>query len=261
MIPALVDTHCHLLAGLDDGPRSDDEALAMCEIAYNEGTRLVCAVAHQNERYCDVTPERIRTATVRLADQLRERGSGLTVIPCAEVMVWPDLEQAWAEGRLLSVGDTGKYLLIELPHGLFVDLTGLTRRLVAAGVRPILAHPERQPEFVDDVHLLEALVEAGCLVQVTSGSVTEPPAWLKGDRLKDWFRRGLAHLLASDGHSPRRRRPLMAAAHERIVKWVGAANAERVCGTNGNIVVQGLPLCVSPPLPALSRRWWLPWVN
>ena len=258
MIP-LVDTHCHLLAGLDDGPRNDDDALAMCDIALQEGTRTICAVAHQNERYCDVTPERIRTATRRLAEQLRLRGSELTVVPCAEVMVWPDLEPAWTEGRLLSVGDTGKYLLIELPHGLFVDLTGLTHRLMDAGVRPILAHPERQPEYLDDVSLIEALVEMGCLVQVSSGSVTEPPRSLDVGRLKKWFRRGLVHLLGSDGHSPRRRRPLMAAAYERIGKWAGAAVADRVCGSNGAAVVQGLPLRLPPPQPARQRRWWLPW--
>jgi protein-tyrosine phosphatase len=253
---SLVDTHCHLLAGLDDGPRTDDDALAMCRLAYEEGTRMICAVAHQNERYADNTPDRIRGAASRLAEQLRAAKVGLTVFACAEVMVWPDLEPAWAEGRLLSVADTGKYLLIELPHGLFVDLTALVRRLVEAGVRPILAHPERQPEFLDDVGRVEAFVEAGGLVQVSSGSVTEPPGWFDGEKLKDWFRRGLVHLLGSDGHSPRRRPPRMAAAYERIVKWAGAAVADRVCGTNGVAVVQGLPLRLAPPLP--RRRWWLP---
>src|SRR3954454_8102960 len=111
MLP-LVDTHCHLLAGLDDGPRTDDEALAMCQIAFEEGTRMVCAVAHQNQHYSDVTPERIRGAALRLAEQLRAKEIGLTAFPCAEVMVWPELEQAWQEGRLLSVADKGKYMLI-----------------------------------------------------------------------------------------------------------------------------------------------------
>ena len=92
------------------------------------------------------------------------------------------------------------------------------------GVQSILAHPERQPEFIDDVRLIEALVEAGCLVQVSSSSVTDPPDWFNSEKLKDWFRRGLVHLLGSDGHSPRRRRPLMAAAYERIGQWAGAAN-------------------------------------
>src|SRR5829696_7672352 len=102
MIP-LVDTHCHLLAGLDDGPRTDADALAMCRIAYDEGVRMACAVAHQNERWSGVTPQRIRQATQHLARQLRENGPPLTVFPCAEVMVRPDLESAWGSGQLLSV--------------------------------------------------------------------------------------------------------------------------------------------------------------
>ena len=161
MKPALVDTHCHLLAGLDDGPRNEEDALTMCDIAFAEGTRTICAVAHQNERYCDVTPECIRTATQRLAEQLRQRGSELTVVPCAEVMVWPDLEPAWSRGpfaqrrryRQVSADRTAARSVRRFDR-LDVSLDG-------DGGAPILAHPERQPEFLDDVSLIEALVEVG----------------------------------------------------------------------------------------------------
>ncbi len=61
MIP-LIDIHCHLLAGLDDGPATQEEALAMCRLAYAEGTRMAAATAHQNDHWPDVTPERIRLA-------------------------------------------------------------------------------------------------------------------------------------------------------------------------------------------------------
>src|SRR5262249_24869373 len=157
----------------------------------------------------------------------------------AEVMVWPELEESWAGGRLLSVADSGKYMLIELPHGLFIDLTGLTRRLMDAAVRPILAHPERQPAFLDDGGRIGAPAEAGCPAQVSGGSIADPPRTLDSSKLKDWFQRGLVHMLGSDGHSPRRRPPRMAAAYEHIVKWAGQAIADRVCGTNGLAVVQG----------------------
>ena len=259
MKPPLVDTHCHLLAGLDDGPATDDDALAMCELAVQEGTARSVPSLIKMSATVTSRPSTFGRRRNGSPVNCASAGSELTVIPCAEVMVWPDLEAAWAEKRLLSIGDSGKYLLIELPHGLFVDLTGLTRRLLAAGVRPILAHPERQPEFVEEVALLEALIEAGCLVQVSSASVTDPPAWLNGDRLKEWFRRGLVHLVASDGHSARCRKPLMAAAYERIVKWAGDEIADHVCGHNDALVVQGMPLNLPPPMPATQRRWWLPW--
>ena len=83
MIP-LVDMHCHLLAGLDDGPRSDEEAVAMCRMAYDEGVRMVAATAHQNEHWDLVTPDRIRQATHQLAQTLRTAGIPLLVFPCAK---------------------------------------------------------------------------------------------------------------------------------------------------------------------------------
>src|SRR5437660_266867 len=143
MPPPLVDMHCHLLAGLDDGPAIDADAVAMCRMAYDEGTRMIAATAHQNDRYPSVTPERIRQAWSQLAETLRKAGVALTTFPCAEVMVQPDMDASWEKGDFLSVADRRKYVLIELPHGLFVDLNHTVQSLLFAGVRPILAHPER----------------------------------------------------------------------------------------------------------------------
>jgi protein-tyrosine phosphatase len=253
MIP-LVDLHCHLLAGMDDGPRTPEDALAMCRIAYTEGIRMACATAHQNETWSEVTPDGIRSAAQQLADRLREANLPLTVFPCAEVMVSPDLESSWRERRILSVADRGQYLLLEMPHGLCVDLRATARRLVKAGARPILAHPERCAELLEDAGRIEGLLEAGCLVQVSTRSITEPANRGHERELKSWFQRGIVHFLGSDGHSPRRRAPVMAEAYHRVVRWIGPAAADRVCGTNGLAVLQGIPLRVPPPKPR-ARRW------
>ncbi len=157
-MPPLVDLHCHLLAGVDDGPRTEEESLAMCRIAYEEGTCMVAAVAHQNHRYPNITPDRIRAATERLAQRLREARVSLAVFPCAEIMACPDLESLWQGGQLLSVADRGEYLLIEMPHGLCVDLRAIVRRLREAGVRVILAHPEAVPELLHDPGAIEQIM-------------------------------------------------------------------------------------------------------
>ena len=255
MIP-LVDMHVHLLAGLDDGPRSREDAVAMCRILHAEGVQMAAATAHQNEHWPAVTPDRIREAVGLLRQDLAAAGLPLTVFPCAEVMADPDTPEAWAAGELLSVGDHGQYMLLEMPHGTFVDLRPTAERLIAAGVRPILAHPERNPEFLEDTAPLEDMVRAGCLVQVSSGSVTDPPGAAAEKALTAWFRRGLVHLLGSDGHSPRRRAPRMAAAYERIRRWAGGGVADRVCSTHGMAILHGLPLRV-PDFEA-RRVGWLP---
>jgi len=249
----LADLHVHLLAGLDDGPRTWDDALAMCRIAVAEGVRHSVALAHQNERW-KPTPDALRVAVAELALRLGVEGIPLRVFPAAEVMAATDLAEAWAAGHLMSVGDHGRYLLVEMPHRLFVDLRPTVARLSTHGVQVILAHPERHPELLHDAGRVEELIGLGCLLQVSAGSVTDPATPADARALRGWFRRGCVHLLGSDGHSPRSRKPLLAAAAARVRKWVGAAAAERIVRANGLTVLRGEVL--APAQPAAERRWW-----
>jgi protein-tyrosine phosphatase len=254
----LVDMHCHLLAGLDDGPRTPEDVLEMCRIAHGEGTRMVAALAHQNERWSEVTPELIRKGVERLTVALRQAGLELDVFPTAEVTAHPETETLWDQGKLLSVADRKAYLLVEMPHQLFVNLQPMARELGQRGVRIILAHPERQPELLHENGAIERLIRSGCLVQVSSASVTDPKTAADRRALKSWFRRGCVHLLGSDGHSPRKRQPLMAAAYREICDWIGVAAADRVCGSNGATILHGQVLWVAPP-EIERRRWYQFW--
>jgi len=135
-----------------------------------------------------------------------------------------------------------------------VDLNYTVRSLRRAGVRPILAHPERQAELLHDAGRIESLIESGCLVQVSTGSVTRPGDPTDERALKSWFQRGIVHLLGSDGHSTVKRPPAMAEAYRRIRQWVGPDGADRVACINGMAVLQGLPLQV-PKVKPRSRHW------
>ncbi len=181
----------------------------------------------------------------------------MQVFPCAEVMAQPETVAKWREGKLLSVADRGKFMLLEMPHGVFVDLLPTAKQLREDGVRPILAHPEREERFLHEPGEIEAMIEAGCLVQVSSHSITHPKSPANERALKDWFRRGIVHLLGSDGHSVRRRPPLLAAAYRRVTEWVGPAQADRIASGNGLAVVHGLPLRIPRPTPrGRMARWF-----
>lgn len=227
----------------------------MCRIAYDEGTRLISATAHQSETWPNVTPERIRLATRRLERQLAEAQIGLSVYPCAEVMIHPELEDLYAGGRLLSIADMGHYLLIEMPHQLYFNVRYMVAKLRAAGVRPILAHPERCPELLHKVGEIEDLIDAGCLVQVSTKSITEPKNRRDERALRSWFERGIPHVLGSDGHSPRRRPPHIRAAYDKISRWAGPDVATRIASANGVAILRGLPFCV-PDFKPPRRRWF-----
>jgi protein-tyrosine phosphatase len=255
MIP-IADLHCHLLAGMDDGPRTEDDALAMCRIAYEEGTRLVASLAHQNEHYAAVTPDGIREAAGRLAEKLREQQIALTVFATAEIMLQPDLEARWRRGELLSVADRSQFLLLEMPDGFFVDARAVVQGLRQAGVRVLLAHPERHEELLYEDGRVEELIAAGCLVQVSSRSISQPKDRREERALRNWVKRGIVHVLGSDGHSCHRRPPHVAAAYHRMVQWGGSTVADRICSTNGMAILHGLPLQVPQPEP--QRNWWPP---
>ncbi|HEY1375302.1 MAG TPA: CpsB/CapC family capsule biosynthesis tyrosine phosphatase [Gemmataceae bacterium] len=255
MVPPLVDTHCHLLAGLDDGPKTPADAVAMCRRAYDQGVRHSVALAHQNDHYPDNTPDRLRAGFRRLTADLAAAGlDDFAVYPCAEIMVRPDLADVWDRGEFLTVSDGGLYALLEMPHGLCVELAWLVERLVTKGVRPILAHAERSPELLHDPPAVERLIAAGCLIQVSSLGVTRPASGADARAVKDWVRRGVAHVLGSDGHSPRRRPPDLLDAYDQIRRWAGADMADRIASTNGLAVVRNQPLRL-PPVAPPPRRW------
>jgi protein-tyrosine phosphatase len=256
-MPPLVDMHAHLLAGLDDGPRTRADAVEMCRAMVAEGVGYVAALAHQNESWPHVTPNRIRSAAKQLDIDLRDGGVELSVYPTAEVTVCPSLEEDLRVGRLLSVADRGEYVLLEMPRQLYVDLKATIVQLRELGLRPILAHPERTPELLHDAGAIERLIRLGCLVQVSARSVTHPANARDARAVRDWIRRGVVHLVGSDGHSVTRRPPRLADAVKKIARWAGPSAADRIGGVYGLAVLTGLPLRVPAPQPR-SRNWWVP---
>ena len=254
-MPALVDIHVHLLAALDDGPRTPDDALAMCRIAVEEGIGYAASLSHQSDRW-RVSPQTIRDATKQLQEVLARENVPLEVFPSAEVMASPEMVGEWEAGGLLSLGDRRQFLLVEMPHGIYVDLRPAMRQLGPRGVRVVLAHAERHPEMLHQAGVLEDLIQHGALVQVNSASITDPASPADGKAIRSWFERGCVHFLGSDGHSLRKRRPHMAAAYRQVCEWAGPEAAERVGTTNGLALLRGQPFLVPTPKPV--RRWWPP---
>ena len=251
----LVDVHCHLLAGLDDGPETVDQSIAMCRLAWEQGTRAIAATAHIHPRWPQSTPESILAATEQLAASLRKIKLALSVYPSAEIAIRPNLDMAWQRGELLGMAGRAKYVLIEIPMEGFVDVHDTISRLRARGVRSILAHPERYDELLYEPGAIETLIDLGALVQVTASSVSQPPDARSAAAIRHWVQRGVVHLVGSDGHSADQRPPEMASAYHRIAAWSGRESADRMCSLNGLAVLEGRPLRLPPPRP-LSKSWF-----
>lgn len=250
MVP-IIDMHVHLLAGLDDGPRTLDDAVGMCRVMVEEGVQQTVALAHQHPRYPNNNPTVLREATERLKQELETLGMPLTVHPCGEICLQPDLVEQWDAGQLLSVGDRQQYLLLEFLNDQPSDLNHLIGLLRNRKVRLILAHAERITEWREKSSELEELVRRGCLVQITSSAFQSSTH----ERvLRDWAKRGLIHLVGSDGHSQTRRPPHSRAGVAILENWVGTEAASRIASGNALTILRGDPLVL--PLPEPPRRGW-----
>ena len=251
----LADTHVHLLAGLDDGPPTRADALAMAADLVADGGRHATALAHQNPLYPDNDAARLLAAAADLAADLAAAGSPLHVYPAGEVMLTLDTAADFRAGKLLTYGGRGRHLLVEMPQGAFVELLPLAAELWPLGVRLVIAHAERYPELLHDAQMVERHVRAGCLIQVTAGELAAPATAADEAALRDWAKRGVIHVLGSDGHNLRRRRPRLSAGVEVLARWAGTAAAERVAGHWGVALLQGLPVNAPPPQPK-PRNWF-----
>ena len=230
--PDIIDIHCHVLPGLDDGPATMPESLQLCRRLVQEGVRTVVATPHQLGRY-DTTnsPERISEALVALRDALAAAHIALEVLPGADVRIDERLVAMVRQGGVLTLGGSG-YLLVELPHDALVTPTRLLKVLAENGIRAVLSHPERHAELRRSQSAAEDWLAGGAILQVTAGSLTghfgpeaESAAW-------DYLSRGMVHVIASDAHDDDRRPPRWRAALQRLTEQMDVPGIERMVRDN-----------------------------
>ena len=255
-----VDIHCHLLPGIDDGAGDWEESLAMARLAVADGISTVVATPHQLGSYEGNRASTIRASCRQLQELLDEHRIPLRVFPGADVRIEPDLIQKIRSGEVLTLGDHGRYVLLELPHELYFPLDRLLGQFEAAELVGILSHPERNQGILGQPRVLHSLVEAGCLLQVTAGSLVGA----FGPQVKtfaEWLvSQGLVHFVATDAHGANSRRPLMRRAFQRVAQIAGDRAAATLCCANPARVVADRIVAAGhrPPkgAPGGSRFRW-----
>ncbi len=237
----MIDIHAHILPGLDDGPRTMDESLRMCELYVAQGVTTVVATPHMCDPRFDVSPQAVRNSARELSEACCQRGLSLDVLPGGDIRLQPELLQVLDAGELLTINDTGKYLLLELPPQVVPRIEGLVFELAVRGVTPILSHPERNLEFCRKPYRLVDLVERGCLVQVTAGSLFGQFGPVAKQMVKRILEAGLVHVVAGDAHSSRGRRPELRRAAELLMSLVGEDVTSNLLYANPAKIVRGEP--------------------
>lgn len=241
-----VDLHCHLLPGVDDGPYDLGEALAVAALAAADGTAVLACTPHLDPTR--PTPPGWPAAEVAaLQTELDRHGIPLRLVPGAELALDPYLTTL-ATRKILPTLGGGPYALVEYP---FFSKPAFAAQVLfelqAAGLRLVLAHPERCAGFAGSLQNLEILVGRGVLVQVNAGSLLGAYGREVARAARNFLTAGLVHIIASDGHSVEARTPALAEAEAVAADIVGAAAAHAMVTTTPAAILAGNPL----PPPAV----------
>ena len=234
-----VDIHCHCLAGLDDGPRTVEESVALCRALAADGFTTVVATPHQLGRYdrSNGGPA-VRAAVASLRATLAAERVPLNVLPGADVRIDERILTLLGANEVLTVGDAGGYLLLELPHDTYIDPAPMIRLLSTRGLRAIVTHPERQEHVRRKPGVVLPWLRAGALLQLTAGSLLGKFGRGAEDAAWQWLAAGSATLVATDSHDTDRRPPCMTQAIDAIERRLSLEVARAVCVTNPARVLQ-----------------------
>lgn len=253
----MIDLHCHLLPGLDDGPATIEGSIEMAAAHVSSGVETVVATPHVNRRFAN-DRETIAAALATARGALADAGLALRVLAGAEI----DLQRALAADddtlRGLTLG-AGSWLLIEAPHRPYGGVETALLQLVIRGHRVLLAHPERSPAFMRDRKALSRVVDAGVRTQITAEALTGRFGGTVERYVEDMLRAGTVHVVASDAHDVANRPPGLQIERLRALLGDGARwlteEAPRIILEGGELP----PIVQLSPTRRSRRRGWTPW--
>jgi protein-tyrosine phosphatase len=238
----LIDLHCHLLPGIDDGPETLEEALAMARLALADGIQKAYVTPHLHIGHWDNDRSRIAAAVTAHRAALATAGIALELGFAAEVRCDYDVVPLVEEERVPFLGTLGGYrvVLLELPHShVPVGADKLVAWLLARKIRPMIAHPERNKEILRKPEKLLPFVRQGCLLQLTADAVAGGFGTACARRAAEFLEAGWVSVLASDAHDTRARPPRISAGRDAAARIVGAVEAEKLVRATPLAIVSG----------------------
>lgn len=251
----MIDLHAHVLAGLDDGPKTPDDTVAVLQQAVQDGTRVIVAVAHANDHHFEVQLQEYQEALARAESVISASGLRVRLIPAMEVRLGPDLVDGYREGRYLPIGDS-HYLCVELPPNDFPGYTlDVLYRLTLEGVRILLIHPERNRGIRRRPDLAARLIGMEILGVASAGSLLGQFGPEVESSSMDLIECGLIQSVASDGHSVGKRPLRLSPIREILSRRYGDDEAQWMMDAVPQLVLDGRAIPLEPRQRLGWRRW------
>lgn len=252
----LVDLHCHLLPGIDDGSPDLEHSLDLAQAAVADGiTHALLTPHHLNGRYVNHRAA-VEKATAAFAQALKRAQINLQVYPGQEVRLSGQVLEALAAGDLLTTDLDGHYLLVEFPSD---EVPAYTKqmlfKLAQHGVTPVIVHPERNAELLRHPERLVDLLEQGCLTQLTASSYVGTFGKRIMKVTTQLIAAGQGAILASDAHALAGRDYEMRAAMAKLAQEFSPQLAERY-QENACALLNGDPVQLAWRPIARQKKFW-----
>ncbi|HET6546402.1 MAG TPA: CpsB/CapC family capsule biosynthesis tyrosine phosphatase [Rhodanobacteraceae bacterium] len=226
--PAVIDLHCHILPGIDDGASDIEMSLSMARSAVADGIRVTACTPHIYPGLYENTAAGIDAAIKKFRVALSKNDIVLRLVIGADIHLTPDLVADLGSG-LAPTLNRSRYFLFEPPHHVAPPrFEQSVFQTLAAGYVPVITHPERLTWIEDHYEIFPRLVRNGAWMQITSGSLTgrfgrRPRYW--GERM---LGEGLVHILATDSHGVDHRPPLLAEGRDAAARFIGEEQADHL---------------------------------
>lgn len=235
----MVDLHCHLLPGIDDGSKSMEISLRLARKATKNGvTHALLTPHHMNGHYVNHKQDVIRK-TAEFQEQLKKHEIPLTVFPGQEVRINGHLLDALDKDDILFADTGNRYLMLEFPDD---DVPHYTNQMIFGlqqrGITPVIVHPERNTMIMAKPGLLYQLLEKGCLSQITASSYVGT----FGKKVENFSQQiigaGQGYVFASDAHDLPGRKYEMRQAFEKLRREFGYELVEQY-QNNAKLIING----------------------
>jgi len=254
----LIDLHCHILPGIDDGPGHMEESLTMADIARSDGIQTIVATPHTlNNVYINPFPCVIDSVNA-MREQLSKNGIDINIYPGADVHVCAGMVERVRKQEAGTINNNQRYILIEFPHQI-IPPGGREElfQLKLNHITPIITHPERHLVIQHRLEILTDLVNMGCLVQITAMSITGEFGEEAMICAHNLLQRRLAHVIATDAHSATSRPPTLSRAVQVATEILGTVQeAEDMVKGRPLAILEGRLVDIPEPWEPKKKRWW-----
>jgi len=262
----MIDIHSHILPGLDDGSRSMEETLQMVRQLYEAGFKTLIATPHVSEGRDYLSPTEILKATEQVCLQVVEAGIPVEIFPGAENYIFPDMANWARDGKLMTLGNTNQYLLLEFP---LLEIPRYTDQvffeLQVLGLTPILAHPERYKGLVDEPERLLDWAKKGILLQLDLRSLCGKYGPQAKRLAEVMLHSDLVHLVGSDAHRVAGSELAYLKELDRVKEIVGESRFREVTMLSPQSILEGKVMwgerdyLLKEPVLQKRKRGFLGW--